>query len=136
MCNKTIWSLIFGISCFQFSYVEMKSHISDEGVSIVPQIVKFSLQILSEFFFLFFMITIFQLGASFCIILTTPWDDREAPFEAVILKQQNGLYCFNILQVIALKQFFSSSTISCCFPLLTACLLKSWIWLQKKQKGG
>ena len=39
MCNKTIWSLIFGISCFQFSYLEMKSHISDEGVTereIVP----------------------------------------------------------------------------------------------------
>ena len=52
MCNKTIWSLIFGISCFQFSYLEMKSHISDEGVSIVPKIVKFSLQ--SEFFFPFF----------------------------------------------------------------------------------
>ena len=33
MCNKTIWSLIFGISCFQFSYLEMKSHISDEGVT-------------------------------------------------------------------------------------------------------
>ena len=82
----------------------MKSHISDEGVSIVPQIVKFSLQ--SEFFSLFFVITIFQLGASFCIILTTPWDDREALFEAVILKQQNGLHCCNILQVIALKQFF------------------------------
>ena len=104
MCNKTIWSLIFGISCFQLSYLEMKSHISDGWVSIVPQIVKFSLQ--SEFFFPFFRDYYIPIRSIFLHHINYPWDDCEAPFEAVILKQQNGLHCCNILQVIALKQFF------------------------------